>query len=187
MDAFSYLSVLLSIILGLAITQILQGYRSLLLGRGRVRFYWPSLIWSGLLLVMVAQLWWASFGLARHRDWTFLQFSVVLLQTVVLYMMAGLVLPDMATTEAVDLRAHYYREQRAFFGVFLIMLTVSISKDWVVQGQLPSRENLAFHAVFGLFGIAGLLIRKPRFHEIATPLGALAMGAYVALLFARLA
>ena len=33
MDAFSYLSVLLSIILGLAIAQVLQGYRALLLAR----------------------------------------------------------------------------------------------------------------------------------------------------------
>lgn len=33
MDAFSYLSVLLSIILGLAIQQILQGYRALILRR----------------------------------------------------------------------------------------------------------------------------------------------------------
>ena len=31
MDAFSYLSVLLSIILGLAITQVLQGFRGLML------------------------------------------------------------------------------------------------------------------------------------------------------------
>ena len=35
MDAFSYLSVLLSIILGLAIQQILQGYRALILARAR--------------------------------------------------------------------------------------------------------------------------------------------------------
>ena len=187
MDAFSYLSVLLSIILGLAITQILQGYRSLLLARGRVRFYAPSLIWSGLLLVMVAQLWWASFGLARHHGWTFPQFSVVLLQTVLLYMMAGLVLPDMPEREPVDLRAHFYRERRAFFAVFLAMLVVSVTKDWVLEDRLPARENLAFHGGFALFALAGLLIGRPRFHEIVTPLGALAMAAYVALLFARLA
>src|SRR6185312_14099462 len=85
-DAFSYLSVLLSIILGLAITQVLMGYRGLLLARGRVRFYGPAVLWSGLLLVITAQNWWSSFGLARHRDWTFLQFSVVLLQMVLLFM-----------------------------------------------------------------------------------------------------
>ena len=187
MDAFSYLSVLLSIILGLAITQILQGYRSLLLARGRVRFYGPTLIWSVLLLVIVAQLWWASFGLARHQGWTFVQFSIVLLQTVLLYMMAGLVLPDMPEREPIDLRAHFHREQRAFFAIFLAMLAVSVAKDWVLEGHLPARENLAFHAAFGLLALAGLLIRSPRFHQIVTPLGALAMGAYVAALFARLA
>jgi len=47
MDAFSYLSVLLSIVLGLALTQILQGYRAILLAKGRVRHSATVLIWSG--------------------------------------------------------------------------------------------------------------------------------------------
>jgi hypothetical protein len=143
-DAFSYLSVLLSIIVGLAITQILQGYRGLLLARGRVRFYAPTLIWSAMLLVISAQVWWASFGLTNKRDWTFLQFSTVLLQVVLLYMMAGLVLPDVPAEAPVDLRDHYYRERRPFYGTFLLMLAVSISKDWVLGGRLPAPENLAF-------------------------------------------
>src|ERR1700761_2498507 len=137
MDAFSYLSVLLSIILGLAITQILMGYRGLLLARGRVRFYAPTMTWSVLLLVIAAQNWWASFGLSHHQDWTFLQFSAVLLQTVLLYMMAGLVLPDIPPEAPVDLREHYFRERRPFYGAFVLMLAVSISKDWILQGRLP--------------------------------------------------
>ena len=44
MDAFSYLSVLLSIILGLAITQILKGVRGWALSRARVVVYWPTLV-----------------------------------------------------------------------------------------------------------------------------------------------
>jgi hypothetical protein len=36
-DAFAYLSVLLSIILGLAIAEVLQGYGTLLLSRAKVR------------------------------------------------------------------------------------------------------------------------------------------------------
>jgi hypothetical protein len=186
-DAFSYLSVLLSIIVGLAITQILQGYRGLLLARGRVRFYAPTLIWSAMLLVISAQVWWASFGLTNKRDWTFLQFSTVLLQVVLLYMMAGLVLPDVPAEAPVDLRDHYYRERRPFYGTFLLMLAVSISKDWVLGGRLPAPENLAFHGVFAALGGLALLVRRPRYHEVATPLGALAVAVYIALLFARLA
>jgi hypothetical protein len=66
MDAFSYLSVLISIILGLAIAQVLQGYRALLLARGRVRVDPAALIWSGLILLFAAQAWWASFGLTER-------------------------------------------------------------------------------------------------------------------------
>lgn len=187
MDAFSYLSVLLSIILGLAITQILQGYRGLLLARGRVTFYAPVMIWTVLLLVITAQAWWSSFGLVRHQNWTFLQFAAVLLQMVMLYMMCGLVLPDIPRDEAVDLKAHFYREHRPFFAAFLLMLAASVCKDWVLEGHLPSNENLAFHGVFAALSLAGYLVRAPRFHEIITPMGGLIMAAYIALLFAHLA
>jgi hypothetical protein len=186
-DAFSYLSVLLSIVLGLAITQILQGYRGLLLARGRVTFYAPTLIWTVLLLAIAAQAWWSSFGLVRHRDWTFLQFIAVLLQMIMLYMMCGLVLPDIPRDGAVDLREHYYRERRPLFGAFLLMLFTSVSKDWVLEGRLPSRENLAFHGIFAVLSLGGILTARPGFHQVATPLGALIMAAYVALLFAHLA
>jgi hypothetical protein len=185
-DAFSYLSVLLSIILGLAITQVLQGYRALVLARGRVRLYAPALIWSGLLLVLATQLWWASFGLADHADWAFASFGIVLLQTVLLYMMAALVLPDVPAGEGVDLRAHYYREVTPFFALLLATLAVSITKDWMLDGALPDPANLAFHALFAAIAIAALLLRRPRLHEaIAVVMIAITAG-YIALLFATL-
>lgn len=62
-DAFAFLSVLSSIILGLAVAEILQGYSSLLLSRAKVRLYGPPLIWSVIMLMMATQFWWASFGL----------------------------------------------------------------------------------------------------------------------------
>lgn len=80
MDAFSYLSVLISIILGLAVTQVLQGFRGLMLARSRVRTYWPALVWAVLVLVICVQVWWAMFGLSQRTAarWTFLDFGLVL-------------------------------------------------------------------------------------------------------------
>lgn len=186
MDAFSYLSVLLSIILGLAITQVLQGYRALLLARARVQLYVPSMIWSALLIVFATQSWWASFGLAGYRGWTFATFSVILLQSALLYMMAALVFPDMPPGETIDLRVHYYREVRPFFAIALAMLCVSIGKDVMVSGRLPAPANLAFHLFFATVAVTAIVTRRPRFHEIAAPLMAAFIIAYIALLFARL-
>lgn len=186
MDAFSYLSVLLSIILGLAITQVLQGYRALLLSRSRVTLYAPTLVWSGLLLVFATQSWWASFGLAHYSGWTFAIFAVVLLQFVILYMMAALVLPDFPAGEAVDLRAHYHRERRPFFALSFAMLVVSILKDVMLEGHLPVPENLAFHAMFGGAAIIAIATANERYHRWQGPVMIVLTLAYIALLFARL-
>ena len=71
MESFDYLSVLLSIILGLAITQVLLGFRGLILTRVKVKLYLPAVIWAGLVLLIAIQAWWASFGLRTRGNWTF--------------------------------------------------------------------------------------------------------------------
>lgn len=187
MDAFSYLSVLLSIILGLAITQVLQGYRGLLLSRARVKLYWPTLIWSVLILLMATQNWWASFGLAGHDDWTFGAFATILLQVSLLYMMAAVVLPDIPPGEQVDLEAHYFREQRSFFGLAQAVILASLLKDYMITGGLPVPANLAFHLLFWATACASMFVRWRLYHALMAPAMALVIGAYVALLFARLA
>ena len=186
MDAFSYLSVMLSIILGLAITQVLQGYRGLLLSRARVRLYGPTLIWSALMLLFATQAWWASFGLADYRDWTFAGFAVLLLQMALMYLMSGIVLPDIPAGETVDLESHYFRERRPFFALLLAMLCASVAKDVTLDGHWPTPENLAFHAIFAANAGLALVTTNRHVHRWLAPAIVLLTGLYIALLFARL-
>ncbi|MFN2509606.1 MAG: hypothetical protein ABR589_12645 [Chthoniobacterales bacterium] len=186
MDEFSYLSVLLSIILGLAVTQILTGFRGLLLSRGRIQLYWPTFVWATLLLLIFVQSWWAMFGLRQHQDWTFAQFAIVLLQTVVLYLLAGLVLPDFRENADVDLRAHYFGHHGWFFALTFSLGLVSIAKDFVVNGALPDRLNLAFHLVFMSIAAVGALTRREWYHKAVALLGVAGVTLYIALLFTRL-
>ncbi len=186
MDEFSYLSVLLSIILGLAVTEILSGFRSLLQARQRVRLYWPSLLWAFLLLLIAAQTWWASFGLRTHHDWNFAGFAVVLLQMVVLYMLAGLVLPEINAGEVIDLRAHYFAQRRWFFAIALASVIVSVAKDLVLSGEWPDRRNLIFHIIFGVMALSATLIQREWLHKVLTLALAVVFALYIALLFGHL-
>jgi hypothetical protein len=185
-DAFSYLSVLLSIILGLAIQQVMQGYRALILARGRVRFAWVPLLWSGLILLIVVQHWWASFGLESRTAWTFADFLVTLLVTALIYMLAAIVLPDVPAGADVDLDTHYWRERKALFALFSAAVVASVLREWQLEGRLPEPRNLLFHALFLGVGLLGLLSRDRRVHA-AIALGLAGVFAvYVALLFTRL-
>src|SRR5713101_4321184 len=94
MDEFSFLSVLISVILGLAVTEILQGFRGLLLSRTRIQIYWPVIGWAFLVLLVSFEYWWSMFRMRTHHDWTFQQFAIMGLQTTLIYMVAGLVFPD---------------------------------------------------------------------------------------------
>ena len=87
-----------------------------MLSRGRIRLYWPTLVWALLLLLVVVQSWWAMFSLREHEGWTFAQFARVLLQTVVLYLLAGLVLPDFKEDTDVNLRPLFLRSTAGFSG-----------------------------------------------------------------------
>ncbi len=186
MDAFSYLSVLLSVILGLAITQVLQGYRALALSRSRVRWYAPPLIWSGLILLLVTQHWWSSFGLASRSEWTFAAFGTVLVQTALLYMMAGLVLPDVPRDEATDLKDHYYRERPVFFGAGAAAILWNGVREFVLYGTPPQGLDLGFNALFLVLALTAMLSRRERLHELFAGLMVILFAAYIALLFAQL-
>lgn len=186
MDAFSYLSVLTSIILGLAIQQVLLGYRAILLSRSRVRLYAPPLIWSALMICLVTQHWWSSFTLAEHQNWSFAAFAVVLVQTILIYMMTALVLPDMPAEAELDLRVHYYREARPFYIISVVTVSWSVLREYVLVGRLPLPLNLAFHLLFIALAAILAITRRPRVHELLPLVFAASFVAYIALLFQRL-
>lgn len=186
MDAFSYLSVLLSIILGLAITQVLQGLGRLLQERSRVTPYWPAVGWAVLLLVIAVQSWWALFGLREYPRWTFGAFAVVLLQFTLTYMLAALVLPDFSAPGPIDLRANYFQHARWFYLLAAAMVLSSLLKELVLSGRLGAAENTAFHLVFIALAAASAFVRRDWFHKAQLVTMAALFTAYVALLFTRL-
>src|SRR5260221_4591987 len=114
MDTFSYLSVLISIVLGLGITNLLGGMATLLSRRADVRMYWPLPIWLVTLFLMHVQTWWTMFGLRRVGHWTFAEFLIVLMQPVLLYLMTALVQPGRAPAAALDLKAAFLADPRPF-------------------------------------------------------------------------
>lgn len=185
-DTFAYLSVLLSIVLGLAMAEVLQGYGVLLLARSRLRLYGPPLIWSLMMLMMAAQFWWASFGLRKVNDWSFAAFCAVLLQTVMLYMGTSVVLPKSGSEPHIDLRAHYYREAKPFFSFGLLFILVGFAKDWLIDAFPRPAWTLAFFGFFASVTIIGLLTRRPRVHETIAPLMAFGIVLFFALMFWRL-
>jgi len=188
MDEFSYLSVLISVILGLAVTQILKGFRGILLSRARVRIriYWPVIAWAAFLLLICSQNWWSMFGMRNRHDWTFLQFTMVLLNTVFIYMMTALVFPDFFGEGVVDLKENFYAQRGWFFTLAFSTIVISVCKDIVLDGRLPNTTNLIFHVIFGVTLFIGALTRSERYHKGLVVFGSALFVVYIVVLFGRI-
>jgi hypothetical protein len=81
------------------------------------------------------------FGLQTLSTWSFLAFSLVLLQPVLLFLLAALILPDSRAESVRDLRANYYAHSRWFFGLAVLLLLVSLTRDLVLTGGFPGRST----------------------------------------------
>ncbi len=186
MDAFDYLSVLISIILGLGITQILSGLGRLLNVRARVRWYGPAVAWAALLLLIHVQTWWAMFGLRTQATWSFGAFLIVLSLPIFLYLMAALALPDAGGEAPIDLKANYYAHARWFFGLALLVVLASLLRPVVLGHAFRLDADHLIQLVF-FAGCAGaLLTRRPRYHEWLAGVCAVLLVLYATVLFARL-
>ena len=144
MDSFSYLSVILSIVFGLAIAQVLLALRALILTRAKVKLYPPTVIWASLALLIPIQAWWADFILRKDANWTFFAFLIVMLQAISIYMIAALVLPDISGENVVDLREHFFTHRSWFFGAAFASVVFSLLKTLAIHGHLPDRVDSTF-------------------------------------------
>lgn len=185
MDAFEYLSVLISIVLGLGITQLLSGFSRWLEHRRTFRPYGPAIAWAAFLLLVHVQTWWSMYGLRYYAEWSFIQFSFVLLQPIVLFLLSSIVFPGSSVSEH-DLRSNFHNQRPWFFGLLVALVFVSLVKDLVRQGGLPDLLNLGFHGVLLAVSGGGLMARRDRTQAILAYATLSLFLAYIAVLFAEL-
>lgn len=187
MDAYSYLSVLLSIVLGLSITQLLSGFAGMVRGRARITFYWPLPLQMLCLFLINVQSWWAMFGMRNMADWTFVGFFIVLLQVTFTYLMSATITPDpVGEDRQMDQREFFFREKNAFFIVSACALLSSLAKDFFVIHGKPGPVDIGAQGVFIALILIGLATRRDWVIKTIVPVTFALYCAYILLLFTQL-
>lgn len=145
---FTYLAVLLSIIFGLAIQQILLGYRNLILGTLKGGLHTSSLMLSALLLLVIAQNWWETFGLVGRLDWNFTSYVAILVQAIIVFMLSSVIFPLPKANGAIDPGEHYQARQKVIYLFAIAYVISSPIRAWIVEDAALSWFELGFHAFF---------------------------------------
>jgi hypothetical protein len=169
MDPFSYLSVLISIILALGMTRVLAGIGEMLQARSRRRIYWVHAVWIVNLFLYLVVAWWVFYRWRNQQPWTFFLFVFVLLSPTILFLASLLLFPrEGAVDERIDYKTHYYANHRAFFILLAVYGPVDIV-DTLLKG-VPHflAQGPQYIVSTGLF-LIGLTIaaitRNERYHQ----------------------
>ena len=119
MEFFNYVMVLASVIIGLAVAQLLQGVAGMIQHPDRSRLYWVHLLWIVLMFFNALFLWWWEFALSRTIRWTFELYVFVLSFAVVLYLICAILTPVSLGSYA-DYRAYFFSRRRWLFGLLFL-------------------------------------------------------------------
>lgn len=123
MNAAEYVSVLVSIVIGLALADILTSVHKLFRGGRRVKWDWAAPLAAALVVMLLMMMWWslypapAAAGQAA-TPFTIGRFLPQFVLLVLLFLLAAGALPDDVPVEGVDLRAYYERNAAYFWSLF---------------------------------------------------------------------
>ena len=148
MEAFGYVSVIISVVIGLGLSHLLTGAVELFKARRRVRFDWVHLLWVVLVVVGHIFLWWTMWNLRLIQDWNFFSFLLQLLAPVLLYVAAAFLVPKVEPEARVDLREYFYENRPAFFVTTAAFAGLMSVENWLLTGRMTPPLVTAVFAVW---------------------------------------
>ena len=168
MNTGEYLSVLVSIVIGLGLSHLLGSVGKLLSRRKRVQVYAPTVMAAMIVFLAHVQFWWGSFEFGRRIESNFFAFLVFLLTPILLYLIAVLVLPELDQDDSgmVSLRQHYYEARPWFYGLSALIPVATAVRNAGFQGDALWNQDRPFELAFFLIALAGALTASERVHRV---------------------
>lgn len=164
MTPFEYVSVLISIILGLGITVLLTGLADIIRNYPVVKVYWPYLIWILIVFILHIQEWWISYSLRSEMEWTLPRFLFVITYPIVLFILAHLLFPQKWTKKGVDLKVFYFNNFPKYFGAALLLLVISILQNHFLLRYTLSEQYVQFIMAFFFLALLGSRSKNEGLH-----------------------
>jgi hypothetical protein len=168
MDAFSYLSVVTSIVIALGLTRILTGLGTMMETRDKIRPYFVHLLWALNLFLFLVLNWWILFRWESYQDWNYFLFLFILLTPTVAFLLTVLLFPT-TQTDDVDFKKHFYANHRWFF-ILGATLPILDFLDTYLKGydHLVSQGPLYIITITLLSGLSliAAFTKREKYHAI---------------------
>jgi hypothetical protein len=184
---FEYISVLLSIVIGLGITQLLSGVARLVRdGRALAPAWWVVVLVATLLLANL-QVWWVCFQWRHVQDWTFSSYVAFMFLPVLLYLLAYLILPADLHLDGSELTREFIEKRKPFYTMVALIPLASFLQQWMLTQVVPALDlDTGMRLLWLVLAVPGFLSRRIGVQAGVAVASLILMLTYTDLLFMRL-
>jgi len=154
MVAFSHLSMIAFVILGLSMVRLMINFSALLAKNYNddedddVIFYWPHTAFSCITFFTIILFWWTSYPLRDlsyypNENWNLFTFLLYLSVPFLFFMVSEVVAPQDHEGKAYDLQEYYYKNHKVILGLAWALQVCLIGNLFVFfHGELLSLKVL---------------------------------------------
>jgi len=167
MSLFEFLIVLVSIIVGLGVTEILSGVAMQIRHRDTVKGYWVHSAGVTLIFIALIQNWWELWDRRDVAQWSFLGLVLMLIPPASLYLASHLIFPEPIAGS--NLRHYYYERLRPVWMLAILTAATSSTFSFFTVGESPFiGDNLSAVAMtIGFVALASS--RNVLLHSLVIP------------------
>ena len=121
MDIATHSVTLISIIIGIGLTEMFGNLHRLIRNPTQVTWDWLPVVWSAVLLLLVVNYWWAIYSgiIGINQLNNAAELGLVLVQPIILFLLTASVLPNFGTASEWDMRRYYEDHRRTFIFTFV--------------------------------------------------------------------
>jgi len=177
MVAFSHLSMIAFVILGLSMVRLMINFSALLAknynddGDDDVKFYWPHTAFAFITFFTIILFWWTSYPLRDlnyypNEGWNLFTFLLYLSVPFLFFMVSEVVAPQDHEGKAYDLQEYYYKNHKVILGLAWMLQVCLIGNLFVFfHGELLSLKVLGRFIMLAVMAPMVISDNK-RVHEI---------------------
>jgi hypothetical protein len=169
MEAFQWISVILSLVLGLGITRLLSSAVAVFRSRDCAPVDWIPLVWGACVFLWQIQFWWAIIELSEKViPWTPLQFLALLGLPLTLFVAAALVLPPTELRTGESLSAEFERDGRWALLFLSAYFFLAIGENWYFWNVAPQTRPGLINLILALIPLVFLSTTSRKSRRLLT-------------------
>lgn len=150
MSSFQWVTVVYGMLIGLTVTRLMSGFACALRSRHVARPCWVSLIWAAVVFLSAMDCWWSLQGVRTYQHWTYPVFLMTMMEPLLLFFAAVMILPFAELKAGDDPSAIYYQHGRWALLALALYNFEGMASQILFWGERPN--------LWGYIGCSGFLL-----------------------------